>query len=174
MPNPENRHKEDTQPGRREFLVRSIPAVLLGGAAVNLPAGISAVPGNPEVQPGNDTIRETAPMTDKLVVLWTSGDRDVAIKMVFMYTYNAKAQGWWKDITFIIWGHSTKLLSVDIEVREHIQKMIEAGVEVVACKACADSYGVSDNIAALGIEVRYMGLPLTEYVKDPAVKVLTF
>jgi len=26
----------------------------------------------------------------KLLVVWTSGDRDVAMNMVFMYTYNAK------------------------------------------------------------------------------------
>ena len=26
---------------------------------------------------------------DKLVVLWTSGDREVALKMAFMYTFNS-------------------------------------------------------------------------------------
>ena len=40
--------------------------------------------------------------SDKLIVLWTSGDRDVALKMVFMYTYNAKKLKWWEDITFIV------------------------------------------------------------------------
>ena len=30
----------------------------------------------------------------ELVVLWTSGDRDVALKMVFMYTLNSKLKGW--------------------------------------------------------------------------------
>ncbi|KXS47386.1 MAG: hypothetical protein AWL62_2688, partial [Halanaerobium sp. T82-1] len=36
-------------------------------------------------------------MADKnsLVVLWTSGDKEVAKKMVFMYTLNAKTRGWW-------------------------------------------------------------------------------
>jgi hypothetical protein len=29
------------------------------------------------------------PASEKLVVLWTSGDPEVAKKMVFMYTYNA-------------------------------------------------------------------------------------
>ena len=53
---------------------------------------------------------------DKLAVLWTSGDREVALKMVFMYTYNSKLQGWWEDVTLIIWGPSAKLLSMDTEV----------------------------------------------------------
>ncbi len=113
-------------------------------------------------------------MEDKLVVLWTSGDRDVALKMTFMYTYNAKAQGWWNDITLVVWGPSAKLLSVDLELREYVQKMIGAGIRVQACKACSDSYGVSDNLAALGIEVKGMGQPLTAYLKEPNTHVITF
>jgi hypothetical protein len=35
---------------------------------------------------------------DKLVVLWTSDDKEVAFKMVFMYTLNAKLRGWWNDV----------------------------------------------------------------------------
>ena len=33
--------------------------------------------------------------SSKLFVLWTSADRDVAIKKVYMYTYYAKKNGWW-------------------------------------------------------------------------------
>ena len=50
---------------------------------------------------------------EKLVVVCTSGDRDVALKMVFMYTFNAKKYEWWKEITLLIWGPSSKLLSED-------------------------------------------------------------
>jgi hypothetical protein len=31
---------------------------------------------------------------DELVVLWTSGDREVALKMAFMYTFNCKRFKW--------------------------------------------------------------------------------
>ena len=41
---------------------------------------------------------------DRLCVIWSSGDREVALKMVFMYTYNAKAKGWWNTVRFVIWG----------------------------------------------------------------------
>ena len=44
--------------------------------------------------------------------------------------------------------------------------MKEAGVELVACKACADLYGVSEKLESLGIEVKYMGVPLTEMLKS--------
>ena len=111
--------------------------------------------------------------TDHLVVLWTSGERDVALKMTFMYTFNAKVNGWWKEITLVIWGPSAKLLSHDLSLQDYVLRMIEAGVKVRACKACADSYKVSENLEKLGISVEYMGLPLTEFLKN-GFRVVTF
>jgi hypothetical protein len=107
----------------------------------------------------------------KLGVLWTSGDRDVALRMVFMYTFHAKQQGWWEDIRLIVWGPSSKLLAEDSELQAEVAKMQDIGVEFVACKACADSYGVSEKLEALGIEVKYMGTPLTDMLKGDWVTV---
>ena len=102
----------------------------------------------------------------KLLVLWTSGDRDVALKMVFMYTNAAKNKGWWDEIRLVVWGPSSKLLSEDDELQEYIKKMKDSGVELLACKACADSYGVSEKLEELGIDVKYMGMPLTSMLKS--------
>ncbi|MCP4726377.1 MAG: DsrE family protein [bacterium] len=111
----------------------------------------------------------------KLAVVWTSGDRDVALKMVFMYTYNAKKNGWWDDeVQLIVWGPSSKLLSEDEELQEYIKNMKNVGVEVLACKACADMYGVADKLTELGVEVKYMGQPLTDLLKDSEWEVVTF
>ena len=101
-----------------------------------------------------------------LVVLWTSGDREVALKMVFMYTLNAKLKGWWEEVILIVWGPSAKLLSQDQELQGKIEQMKEAGVALEACKACADMYGVAPDLDALGIEVKYMGVPLSDYLKE--------
>lgn len=111
--------------------------------------------------------------SDHLAVLWTSGDREVALKMVFMYTLNAKKFEWWDDITFIVWGPSSKLLSEDIELQAEIRKMQDAGIIVKACKACADQYQVSAKLEELGIEVIYMGKELTDYIKGDT-KLITF
>jgi hypothetical protein len=110
---------------------------------------------------------------ENLVVVWSSGDREVALKMVFMYTYNAKVKGWWKDITFIVWGPSAKLLSQDREIQNYLKKMMDAGISVEACKACSDMYGVSETLEALGVDVKYMGEPFTDYLKEDR-KVITF
>ena len=102
----------------------------------------------------------------RLAVLWTSGDPEVATKMAFMYTLNAKRQGWFDEVTLIVWGPSSKLLSENPQLQEEVAAMAGAGVEVVACRACADSYGVSEVLEGMGIEVKYMGRPLTEMLKD--------
>jgi len=112
-------------------------------------------------------------MNEKLAVIWTSGDREVALKMVFMYTLNAKIQNWWKDVSLIIWGPSAKLLAQDEELQQEIRKIKHAGVNILACKACADSYNVTFNLNRLGANVIYMGQPLTDMLKADA-KVLSF
>ena len=104
--------------------------------------------------------------SDKLVVLWSSGDRDVALKMVFMYVGNSKRFGWWQDVTLIVWGPSSKLLSEDKELQESVSAMIKSGITVKACKACADEYGVSAELGKLGIDVKYMGQEFTDYLKN--------
>lgn len=102
---------------------------------------------------------------EKLVVLWTSGDKEVATSMLFMYTLNSKLRGWWDDITLIVWGPSAKLLSNDEELQDYLQKMKESGIKLEACKACSDGYGVTDKLEVLGIEVKSMGQPFTNYIK---------
>ncbi|MFC1552649.1 DsrE family protein [Candidatus Latescibacterota bacterium] len=109
---------------------------------------------------------EEATGPNKLMVLWTSADRDVAVKMVYMYTYNAKKNGWWNEVRFVIWGPSSKLLSEDKELQDYIAKMKEEGVILEACQACADMYGVSDKLRAMGIDVKYMGIPVTDMLKS--------
>ncbi len=107
-------------------------------------------------------------MTEKkhLYVLWTNSDPVTAEKMVFMYTINSLLQGWWDEVTLIIWGSPTKLVGEDAAMQKLIQEAKEAGVHVTACKACADQLGVTDVLEKLDIEVSYWGKPLTEILKN--------
>ena len=109
----------------------------------------------------------------RLVVVWSSGDRDVAEKMVFMYTLNSKLRQWWKEVTLIIWGPSAKLISEDIELQDYLKKLKDTGVRLEACITCADMYRVSEKLTALGVDVKPMGLPLTDYLKEGRA-VITF
>jgi hypothetical protein len=111
---------------------------------------------------------------EELVVVWTSGDREVALKMAFMYTFNSRRFKWgWKSVTLVVWGPSSKLLTEDKELQEYLSRIKDAGVKLLACKKCSDLYGVSDDLKRLGIEVKYMGKPLTEYLRNDNYRVIT-
>jgi hypothetical protein len=110
---------------------------------------------------------------DHLLIVWTSSDPEVAHNMVFMYAYNAQKNGWWDQVTLLVWGPSSKLCSEDKEIQESLDKMKEQGVELLACKGCADRIGVSDKLEELGIEVKYTGTYLSDFLKS-GKKVITF
>jgi hypothetical protein len=110
---------------------------------------------------------------DKLVIVWTSGDRDLALKMVFMYTLNSRLNSWWEDITFIVWGPSANLISYDYELQEYLQRIKEQGVILEACITCANMYGVAQDLLNMGIDVKAMGPVLTKYIKEGR-NILTF
>ncbi|WDP90600.1 MAG: DsrE family protein [Desulfobacter sp.] len=101
-----------------------------------------------------------------LYLLWTNDNKTTAEKMVFMYTVNSLVHGWWEEVTLIIWGATAELAAQDKEIQTMIKDAIEKGVEVLACKACTDQLGATKAIEALGVDVKYMGLPLTEILKE--------
>ena len=109
----------------------------------------------------------------KLAVVWTSGDPDVAHRVCFMYCHNAKKQKWFDQVVLVVWGPSARLLAGDKDLQAKVKSMMDDGVQVQACVACADSYGVSDRLREMKIEVKGMGAPLTEMLKT-GWKVLTF
>lgn len=102
---------------------------------------------------------------DTLVVLWTSADPQVAEKVALMYTHAAAKNEWFKKVILIVWGPSANLLAHHNDLQSKITSMISDGIKVQACVVCANSYGVSDRLNELGIEVIGMGKPLTGYLK---------
>ena len=102
---------------------------------------------------------------DKLNILWTTDNKDTVFNMLIMYATNSITKGWWKNVNVIIWGASAKLVGNDSQVQSEVIDMINHGVQVEACKECCDRAGVTDKLIKLGIIVRYMGEPLTAYIK---------
>jgi hypothetical protein len=102
----------------------------------------------------------------KLYILWTNADLITSEKMVMMYGINSKINNWWDDITIIIWGATVKLAAENAVLQEKIRQALHVGVNVSACKACADQLGVSGALEELGVEVKYWGGDLTEILKE--------
>lgn len=110
---------------------------------------------------------------NKLVVVWTSDDPYVAERVALMYTHAAKKNKWFAEVTLIVWGPSAKLTVENLKIQKKLKAMQKDGVIIQACVACADSYGITEELKKLKIEVKGMGQPLTYYLKSGA-KVLTF
>ena len=128
---------------------------------------------SPQFIPGPAEASERSVEPSKLLVFWTSGDKEVFLKTVYILTYYSKERGWWNEVRFLIWGPSAKLLVEDTEIQQYVEKMKDVGVELIACKACADMYGVSDKLKALGVNVYYVGSHLADMLKSGWVT-LTF
>jgi hypothetical protein len=111
---------------------------------------------------------------DRLAVLWTSGDPDVAHKVCLMYTHVAKTAKWFDEVLLIVWGPSQKLLADDNHVRDKVKAMEADGIQVQVCFYCAESYGLTEQLRELGFEVKPMGVPLTDILKSDDWKLLTF
>ena len=102
---------------------------------------------------------------EKLNILWTTDNKETIFNMLSMYAINSKSRNWWNQVNVIIWGASAKLAGNDTQVQTEILEMIKSGVTVEACKDCSDNFGVTEILKKLGVTVRYMGQPLTEYIK---------
>jgi hypothetical protein len=90
-----------------------------------------------------------------------------------MYTHAARRANWFDEVRLIVWGPSARLLAADKDLQAKVKAMMDDGVIVEACIACADSYGVTQALRDLDIEVKGMGQPLTEMLNS-GYKVLTF
>lgn len=104
--------------------------------------------------------------SDKLAVIWTSSDPEIADKVCFMYAQNAKKQGWFKEVVLIVWGPSVRLLAENDDLKADITKIMEMGITVEASLSCAQLYGVGPDLTDLDIDVKPIGVPLTGYIKE--------
>ena len=107
-------------------------------------------------------------MDDALHILWTTDNPVTAERMVFMYAINSLKNAWWEDVQVIIWGAATDLAGHNAAIQEKMKLFQEMGGHIAACRKCAEEMGLVENLEALGIEVIYMGAPLTQILKSGA------
>ena len=105
-------------------------------------------------------------MQNHAKILWTTDNKDTALNMICLYAHNAKLQNWIGEVTILIWGASQTLISQDKELQEKISQMIEDGVEIVACKKCAEELGIVASLKSCGIDTYYTGELLSDWIKS--------
>ena len=116
---------------------------------------------------------QDTPINDSIFIIWSSADPEIAHNIAFMYAHNALRKLWWGRVRLIIWGPSAKLTTEDPTIQAKLKEMMNDGVEVWACKACAENYDVVSALEYLNIEVLHVGSPVTDMLKA-GWKQLTF
>ncbi|WP_345973605.1 DsrE family protein [Sulfurimonas diazotrophicus] len=109
----------------------------------------------------------------KLLIVWTNGDKEVAMKLPLLYGSVILERGYWEEAHLMIWGPSIKLAAADEEVQARLKQMQESGVTMSACIVCTDDYNATEALAAQGIENTHTGEMLTECLKDDTWAVMT-
>jgi len=110
---------------------------------------------------------------DKLLIVWSSGEIEVAKKLVLLYGSVILPRGYWDEAHLMVWGPSAKLLAENTELQAMVANVIKSGVKASVCVVCSDDYGVTKQLRAMGIEPTHTGEFLTQALKSDW-KVITF
>ena len=110
---------------------------------------------------------------DKLLIVWSTAEIEVAKKMVLLYSSVILPRGYWDKAHLMIQGPSAKLLAENSELQDMVEKIKQTGVELSCCVVCSDEYAVTEKLDALGIDMIHTGEILTNALKEEW-KVITF
>jgi hypothetical protein len=110
---------------------------------------------------------------DKLLIVWSTAEIEVAKKMVLLYSSVILPRGYWDQAHLMIWGPSAKLLAENEALQEMVSQIRATGVELSCCVVCSDEYGVTEELATLGVNMIHTGELLTDALKKDW-KVVTF
>ena len=112
-------------------------------------------------------------MANKLLLVWSTEEVEVAKKMILLYSSVILERGYWDEAHLMIWGPSARVLAENKELQNMLQVVQSSGVETSACVVCSDDYGVSEKLQALGVKTMHTGELLTEALQSDW-KVITF
>jgi hypothetical protein len=104
-------------------------------------------------------------MTDKICVVVASSDRRV-IKTALQYARRTVTEKFMKDIKVFLFGPSEEVIAHDTELQDFLKRFMNVGKGVLACKWCSDDYGVSDRLTELGVEVEYIGVFVSQAIRE--------
>ncbi len=103
-------------------------------------------------------------MTEKLLVIISSGDREKVLTAL-MYAKNNIKYGWIGDVQVVFFGPAENLLASDSDVRDSTAELANYG-SPLACKFLSDRDGISGHIESVGVDVDYVGSIIADMLRD--------
>jgi hypothetical protein len=102
----------------------------------------------------------------RLTILWTNADPLTSHHMVMMYARNAKLNGWFDNVTVVLWGAPQRYVVDDEKIRLEIEIAKQAGVEFSACVSCSSRLSLTSELDELGITTMRWGEKLSDILKN--------
>lgn len=104
-------------------------------------------------------------MSDKVITIISSGDIGKALTGLG-YATRAVQNKWLSEVKLCFMGAAEQLLVDNEDIQNMVNEFKSLKGDVVACKAIADRYAVSDKISALDIDVEFVGQLISDHIKD--------
>lgn len=104
--------------------------------------------------------------TQDLEIVWTTSEKEVALKVILKYALNSKTKGWWQNVNIILWGPAVKLVAEDAQIQSEFLELLHKGITSEACLDCAESYGVIEKLSKINVDVKPMGERFSNYIKE--------
>lgn len=105
-------------------------------------------------------------MAKKVFVVITSRDKEVSAGVGIRYAFNAATKPWMDEVKIIVFGPSEEAAAHDTEIQAKLKDSMNAGIEVLFCKACSDEQGVTGILEEAGFKVIYVGSVISQLLKD--------
>ena len=104
-------------------------------------------------------------MSDKIIAIISTNEAGKA-RTGTMFAVNALKHGWLEDVKLFIFGPAEELLLRDAEIQSLMKEYQGMEETVVACKFIAERDGISEELAALGVRVEFVGKIISDLIKD--------
>lgn len=104
-------------------------------------------------------------MRDKVLVILSSGDAGKA-RTGAMYAVNALKHGWLEEVKLVLFGPAEELLLRDEVLQGFVRDYQAMEEQAVACKFIADRDGTAEGIAALDVQVEYVGKLVSDLIQE--------
>ncbi len=110
-------------------------------------------------------------MHDRVLIIIATGERAKA-QTGLMYATNACKYSWFTDVQVVFFGPAEGLLLEDEDLQVMLHDFQELAEPVAACKFLADRDGQSEGLTALGVQVKYVGSLVSDYIKQGYVPLI--
>ncbi len=104
-------------------------------------------------------------MADRVVVIIGTTETAKAEAGV-MYAVNSLKHKWLTDVRLFFFGPSESLLLQDEDLQELVREFHRQGGAAVACRFLGDREGTSAGLRDLGVEVAYVGEPISALIRE--------